>query len=385
LGCYYRAHQAIRALRRWYRFDEQAIKAFLLASLLHDIGHYDFTHYIEDIGEPILVHEQVGRRIIEQSEIATILERECKISPQRVADLIDPPHNRVLLPDDALLSLLLSGSLDIDKFDYVPRDERACQMPSHEIDVSSLLRSLRIHALATGEPRIVLAQECRAALSSFLHARQDMYLTVYRHPLNRICHAMLRRAVQDALVCRTVSAEQLTRLDGNALLTTLARNSDHPLSTHVLGQALEYQQHYHILLEISQQDMIFSSLATLVGDAWQCRQIEQLLATELTRVLGQHIEDYELLVDLARSKQWDMDGWFLFCSPSTGLPSLASWSTVLDLFPEDFQQREDAHRPLRILASERVQMLLSADGHRVLLLCLEQLLLLSVPLQTKAP
>src|SRR6202035_690911 len=127
-----------------------------------------------------------------------------------------------------------------------------------------------------GEPRIVLSQEGIGTLSSFLQARQDMYLTVYRHPLNRICHAMLRRAVQDALVSRTVSAEHLTGLDDNALLTVLAHSPDHPRSTHILGQALGSQQHYHILLEISQQDMIFSSLAALVSDAWQCRQIEQL-------------------------------------------------------------------------------------------------------------
>ena len=77
-------------------FDQQAIKAFLLASLLHDIGHYGFAHYREETGIPILSHERLGRRIIEESEIATILEREYEISPQRVADLIDPPHHRDL-------------------------------------------------------------------------------------------------------------------------------------------------------------------------------------------------------------------------------------------------------------------------------------------------
>lgn len=379
LGCYYWAHQAICVLRQRYLFNKQAVKAFLLASLLHDIGHYGFAHYLEEIGNPLLSHEQVGRRIIEQSEIATVLERECGVSPQRVADLIDPPRNRVFPSDDNLLSLLLSGAFDVDKIDYVPRDARACHMPYGEINIANLMKSLRIHPLATGEPRIVLAQEGIGTLSSFLHARQDMYLTVYRHPLNRICHAMLRRAVQDALMFRTMSAEQLAELDDNALLTVLAHTPDHPRSTHVLGQALESQQHYHIILEISQQDMIFSSLAALVSDAWQCRQIELLLSAELTHALEQQIEDYELLVDLARAKQWDMDGWFLFSSPPSDHPFLASWSTVLDLFPEDLQRREDAHRPIRVLVSERVQTLLAANGREMLLPCLQRLLLSYVP------
>ena len=191
---------------------------------------------------------------------------------------------------------------------------------------------------------------------------------------------MLRRALQDALVCCTISAEQVTRLDDHALLAVLLHNSDHPPSTHALGQALENQQHYHILLEISPHTPIFSPLAALVSDAWQCRRLKLLLAATLTRILGQYIEDYELLVDLARPKQWDMDGWFLFSSPPSGLPSLASWSSVLDLFPEDLRQQEDVHRPLRIFASKRVQALLSANCQKLVFLCLEQLLLSPVPL-----
>jgi HD superfamily phosphohydrolase len=49
--------------------DTQTITDFLLASLLHDIGHYDFAHYREECGTSILSHEQVGRGIIEKSEI----------------------------------------------------------------------------------------------------------------------------------------------------------------------------------------------------------------------------------------------------------------------------------------------------------------------------
>jgi len=72
----------------------------------------------------------------------------------------------------------VSGALDVDNVDYVLRDARACHMPYGEINIASLMRSLRIHPLATGEPRIVLAQEGIGTLSSFLHARQDMYLTI---------------------------------------------------------------------------------------------------------------------------------------------------------------------------------------------------------------
>lgn len=382
LGCYYLAHQAIHVLRRSYLFDEQAIKTFLLASLLHDIGHYDFAHYIEELGKPMLSHEQVGRRIIEQSEIATILERDYQISPRRVADLIDPPRDRELPPDDALLGKLLSGALDIDKLDYLPRDAKACHVSYGRVDVARLITSLRIYPLTTGQRRIMLAQEGVEAVSSFLSGRQAMYLSVYRHPRNRICHAMLRRAIQDALIDGTLSAEELTHLDDARLLALLAHNPVYPRSTRVLAQGLGTHQHYHILLEMSYSAPLFSALAALLNDAWQCQQVEQFLVAELSRVLERPIEDYELLMDFPPAKQWDMDGWFLFSSSPMESPSIAPWSTVLGLFPEDFQRYEDAYRSIRVLASKRIQKVLQADAQEIVISCLERLLMKNVPFCT---
>ena len=91
LGCY---HLAVRALRSLLMRGENgglegvetsSIQTLIVASLLHDIGHYPFSHTIEDLGYPIIHHEKVGRHIIEHSEIATIIERDYHLSPARVA------------------------------------------------------------------------------------------------------------------------------------------------------------------------------------------------------------------------------------------------------------------------------------------------------------
>src|SRR6266700_4613233 len=99
-----------------------SVQAMVVAALLHDIGHYPYSHTIEELGGPIIRHEQVGRQIIENGEIATIIEQEYHLSPGRVADFIDPPKDKTRHPDDELLSHLLSGALDVDKLDYLPRD-----------------------------------------------------------------------------------------------------------------------------------------------------------------------------------------------------------------------------------------------------------------------
>ena len=38
----------------------------LALALLHDIGHYPFSHAIEELGDPIVSHEKIGRSIIER-------------------------------------------------------------------------------------------------------------------------------------------------------------------------------------------------------------------------------------------------------------------------------------------------------------------------------
>src|SRR5436190_23830598 len=151
LGCYYVGVLALCSLLQrgdeggLYGVSISSVQTLVVASLLHDIGHYPFSHTIEELGYPIITHEKVGRSIIEKSEIATILEKDYHLSPERVADFIDPPKSKILPVDDELLTSLLSGALDVDKLDYLPRDARACNVPYGGVDVARLQLALRIH------------------------------------------------------------------------------------------------------------------------------------------------------------------------------------------------------------------------------------------------
>ena len=53
----------------------------------------------------------------------------------RVANIIDP-DGAELPPADRLLRGVLSGALDMDKLDYLPRDARACNVPYGGVDTA---------------------------------------------------------------------------------------------------------------------------------------------------------------------------------------------------------------------------------------------------------
>src|SRR5216684_5861705 len=318
LGCY---NLAVRALRSLLEHGDaggldgiaiSSVQTLVVAALLHDIGHYPFSHTLEELGYPIVLHEKVGRSIIENSEIATILERDYQLSPERVADFIDPPKTKALPADDELLSSLLSGALDVDKLDYLPRDARACNVPYGGVDVARLLGALRVYPNVNGRQRIVVTHKGISPLHSLLHARQEMFDNIYWHHTSRAFQVMLMRAVQEALLAGTLQASQLVGLDDASLLSLL-KEERMPTSSRVLTEDLQLRRPYKGVVEISRMaGRLFNRLDALYWNAHRRRHIEQALSAELSRVLEIEIADYEVLFDIPRPEKWEMDVWVTF-------------------------------------------------------------------------
>ncbi len=380
LGCY---HLAVRALRSLLQRGKEgglagvpisSVQTLVVAALLHDIGHYPFSHTIEELGYPIVLHEKVGRSIIENGEIATIIEREYHLSPERVADVIDPPKSKALPPGDELLCHLLSGALDVDKLDYLPRDARACNVPYGGVDVSRLLSSLRIHPNVNGQRRLVVTHKGISPLHSLLHARQEMFDNIYWHHTSRALQVMLMRAVHEALLAGSLQAEQLVGLDDASLLTLLAEERM-PESSRNLVQDLELRKPYKGVVEISRMaGRLFNRLDALYWDAHRRRHVEQLLAAELGRVLEMEIADYEVLLDIPRPEKWEMDVWVTFGSPPpVGMAELVTWVQATGLQSDDLARYEQHQRRIRVVVAERLRAMLRARIDDLLLPLLETL------------
>ena len=379
LGCYYLAMRALRSLMQ--RGDEGglfgvsigSIQTLVVAALLHDIGHYPFSHTIEELGNPIISHEKVGRSIIEKSEIATILEEDYHLSPERVADFIDPPKTKPLPADDELLYSLLSGALDVDKLDYLPRDARACNVPYGGVDVARLQGALRIHPGVQNQRRIVVTHKGISPLHSLLHARQEMFDNIYWHHTSRALQVMLMRAVYEAMLCGALQVEQLMGLDDASLLYLLAE-SHMPISSRKLAGDLEMRRPYKVVIEISRMaGRIYNCVEALFWDPARRHHVEQLLAAELASALEIEIADYEVLFDIPRPEKWEMDVWVTFSNPPVGMNSLVTWVEATGLQPDDLARYEQHQRRARIVVPERLREPIKARKDDVLLPALERL------------
>ena len=375
LGVYYLMLRALRALRTQspeaVSRDPADLRTLLAAALLHDAGHYPFSHAIEELGYPIVPHERVGRRLIEGGALADVLARH-GLEPRRVADLVDPPRDRELPASDALLVRLLSGALDVDKLDYLPRDARACNVPYGGVDVTRLLGSLRVLETPTG-PRMGVSDKGISPLNSLLHARQEMFDNVYWHHTNRAMMAMLLRAVQEALLSGDVTPEELPGHDDATLLALLA-GEGMPEATRELVRALRMRRPYKVLLEVSARaGRTFSQLDALFWDQAKRRRVEIALAEALAEALDVPVAPHDVLVDVPKPEKWEMDVMVRFDAPPLGMAHLTTWTEATGQRPSDLGIYEQHQRRIRIVARQEVRDAAAGRAQEALLPVLERI------------
>jgi len=335
--------------------DEDA-RVAAAAALLHDVGHYPFSHAVEELGPPIVPHEAVGRRLIEGRELGPILRQAWGLDPARVAAMVDPA-GRDLAPADRVLRGVLSGPLDMDKLDYLPRDARSCNVPYGGVDTARLIDALRIVDLGAelgsddGE-RIVVGDKGISPLHSLINARQEMFDNVYWHHTNRACMAMLLRAVQEALLAGAVAPRALTDHDDASLLALLA-GEGMPAPTRRLTAALRERRVHKRAVEVSARATeLYGRLGNLYFDPAARREVECRLAAALAADLGQAVPPEAVLIDIPKPEKWRTDVWVRYDRPPVGCRPLMPWKEVVGLGDDDFKRYEEHRRLIRIVAAE---------------------------------
>jgi HD superfamily phosphohydrolase len=307
-----------------------------IAALLHDVGHYPFSHALEEIGA--LSHEEVARPLICGGEVATILRRELgSDAPERIVALIRGEST-------SPLQGLISGSIDLDKLDYLRRDAFMCGVVYGEIDVDRLINALTlVRDPDTGQTRVGMIEKGLSALESLLFAKYQMYRNVYWHHAARSATAMYKRLVSDALDAGALDARTLAGFTDEGILHDLEQRAPS-----ALVRALRQRRLFKRAFECPAAYLAADAGEWIADDHGLTTAVENALAAEL------HLEAGEVLLDYPTKTQ--MLGLDLLVQRSYGEVkrlTAEGWKGAINL-PKLSEEFYRSARWLRVYTSERI-------------------------------
>jgi len=179
-----------------------------IAALLHDIGHYPYSHLMEKIDwgsaekymskkdqsevkdasrpKEYPKHDRLGEIVItERKDIKEKLE-ENGIDPKDIVAIVRGRH--IEIPP------LLNASLDVDRLDYLMRDSLNTGLPYGKVDLNYIVNNLEL--ISEGdEKEIVVRDKARSSIEHMLMGRYFMFNTVYMHKTVFAFEEIIRKIV----------------------------------------------------------------------------------------------------------------------------------------------------------------------------------------------
>lgn len=260
---------------------------FVVAALLHDLGHWPFCHPIEDISLPrIPRHELFANSFLLEGEIADVLRDEWDIQPREVVELLSgKPQDR----SSRILRSLLSGPIDVDKLDYLMRDSlHAGVAYGRNFDQPRLIQSLCLNEMGDG---LAITDKGKTAAEMMVFARYVMFSEVYWHHAVRSATAMLQRAF--TMLHQSLDIDTLFRMTEQSMIETLlSAAGDGPAHELLNGLFGPIRKLYKRITQYSlfQEPQLYQKLARKPYP-WLIRCSENfagLASTALSRIVAPH-------------------------------------------------------------------------------------------------
>jgi len=269
--------------------------SFLCAALLHDLGHFPYTHSLKELA--LEDHETLSAGIILSESVKNLINTAGG-DPEFTAAIIDKKnggknHNTEL----HFYRRILSGVLDPDKLDYLNRDARYCGVPYGAQDVDFIYSRLFPHP----ERGVEIDSRGIPSVESILFSKYLMYRTVYWHRQVRAATAMIKKALLAGLEQRIIAAEELYNLDDQGLFALMTAKQESFPS-------------FSLAMRVREGNLYAESASFSYSDDekhLECiekrRVREAALAEELSGALGKTIDADSIIIDVPEPVSFETD------------------------------------------------------------------------------
>lgn len=278
LGCWYLAEQALacvkirergtpkgheKFLERWLE-GQGLIEEFLLSLLLHDIGHFPFSHVLENNPRYYdIPHEKVGAQLIRgEGEFFEIYKKittsgSKSIKHARRVDFLSVALSKlkkvVKLDTDVISALitkdlsylhkkkqevknavpvmmeLVSGLIDLDRIDHYHRDSHFMGLKVTSVSPIALLANMVIIPEPSSDPpsaRIELEDDGIMQMFSLLESKETLKNYVFDNEHNMAYSAMLNAALDIFLEDKPELEREVLLWTDDFLLSQLSNHNN---------------------------------------------------------------------------------------------------------------------------------------------------------------
>ncbi|KDP45364.1 hypothetical protein JCGZ_09613 [Jatropha curcas] len=207
LGVYWLAGEAVERLKNYHGLelgiDNFDVRTVRLAGLLHDVGHGPFSHMFEREFLPKVIngekwcHEQMSAKVVDHIVDEHHIDVDSGMM-RRVKEMIlassEFPQRNDAKEKCFLYDIVANGrnGIDVDKFDYIVRDCRACGIGC-SFEFQRLMETMRV----MGDEICYRAKDY-LTIHKLFATRADLYRTVYTHPKVKAIELMIVDALLKA-------------------------------------------------------------------------------------------------------------------------------------------------------------------------------------------
>jgi len=346
--------------------DEEDLRMTATMALIHDLGHYPFSHQIEEADVPgFPVHETFTYRLLSDNNFAKTAAEAFRLDKSKLLNfsifclekvennnlnkLVGLPKSFSIPPTWRALKGVINGPIDADKFDYLRRDAHHVGVPySNSLDPERFIDGLTVYC---GEKGFDLAvrESSMSSAEMFALGRYFMYTSVYYNHgvrcFDRLIQEALHLKVDDMVSKGKLLFDELAfDSDDCALQKILHECKCGALKQHILNR-VPYKRLSIVSSKSGKEDNteLLSNYSNL--SFYDRRRVESELLKEINSQFGTKFERGHILVDLPGEKAKTFNIPIVAKTGSLAEGKTALWKSVTENF-------EMTVRKLRVFANE---------------------------------